>query len=427
MATFEAKSYEEIVDSLLVAMTTSPSPLTDRSVGSVTRTLTEAVGWEIAYLHKQLVKAYLWGFVDTAEGDALDRVVAVLGVTRSRPDTAVGQVVFKRRDGVSGEIVIPAGTRLSASEPPVAFETTEDLTLEAADRSGAVAVRALAAGAEGVVPPKAIHIINRPLAGISEVENPDGTALGGAVETDQQLRDRARRALERAGKATVNAIRYGLMEVPGVRGVSVMDDPVAEPGLVRVIVDCPASVRPRALAALDDLRPAGVRVIHNLDGDAADAVKPVKLAIKLYVTPDREGIPSEDRRELDRQIEAAVRGHVGGLKLGDALSGNRLVALAMAVPGVGNVEVAITAAPDRRPEPDGRLLAAPDEKFELESVQLLPGRTTAYLDVRVRALALPGLGLTAAQVEDAVRRSLEQWLEQLRSEHRAKPYRLTVE
>lgn len=426
MATFEARPYEEIVESLLTAMTTSPSPLTDRSVGSVTRTLAESLGWEIAYLHRQLARVYLSGFVDTAEGDSLDRVVALVGVTRYRQETASGQVTFYRKAGVAGEILIPAGTRVSAEEPPVAFETTDPLRLGESEPSGTVQVHALVDGAEGVLPPGAIAVINRPLAGIDRVENREGTALSGRVETDAQLRERARRALERAGRATANAIRYGLLEVPGVEGVVVTEDPVEEPGIIRVIVDCPAHVRSSALAALDDLRAAGVRVIHNLDENPAGAIQKVALSVKLYLTFDRDALPSEEKARAREQIEAAVRAYLGGLKLGDAASVNRLVALALAVPGVGNAEVALTTDPGRQIEPDGRLPAAPHEKFELKQVELAPGRTLVYLDVRVKARVKPGLGITAEQVTDEIRRGLESRLEQAGNATRQGPVELTA-
>ncbi len=59
--------------------TAAPSVITDVNVGSVARTLLEAVAKEIASVYAQLNIAYDSGFVETATGSALDRVVALLG------------------------------------------------------------------------------------------------------------------------------------------------------------------------------------------------------------------------------------------------------------------------------------------------------------------------------------------------------------
>jgi hypothetical protein len=53
----------------------SRSPLTDINIGSVTRTLSESIGREIAVVYQQVNQAYLAGFLDTAESEALERVI----------------------------------------------------------------------------------------------------------------------------------------------------------------------------------------------------------------------------------------------------------------------------------------------------------------------------------------------------------------
>src|SRR5215510_6595690 len=64
--------------------TTDPSPITDVTVGSVARTLLEAVSHELAVVSAQIEEAYDGAFVDTASGSSLDRLVALLGYTRYR-------------------------------------------------------------------------------------------------------------------------------------------------------------------------------------------------------------------------------------------------------------------------------------------------------------------------------------------------------
>src|SRR5207245_11627958 len=70
----------------------SRSPLTDLNVGSVTRTLAEAISRETTIVYQEVNEAYLGGFVDTAKGTALDLVVSILGLTRKTKAFAEGLV-----------------------------------------------------------------------------------------------------------------------------------------------------------------------------------------------------------------------------------------------------------------------------------------------------------------------------------------------
>ena len=66
---------------------TPPVPLTDLNVGSVTRTMLETIAREMAMVYLDLDFVYKSAFIDSAEGGSLDRVVALVGVSASRPAT----------------------------------------------------------------------------------------------------------------------------------------------------------------------------------------------------------------------------------------------------------------------------------------------------------------------------------------------------
>ena len=69
--------------------------LTNFEEGSVVRSLFESFAVELATLYEQMDLVYQAGFVDTAQGAHLDRVVAVLGIKRNEPDFASGVVTFR--------------------------------------------------------------------------------------------------------------------------------------------------------------------------------------------------------------------------------------------------------------------------------------------------------------------------------------------
>ncbi|HXU32003.1 MAG TPA: hypothetical protein VN851_15640, partial [Thermoanaerobaculia bacterium] len=74
----------------------SRSPLTDLTVGSVVRTIAEAIGREIATVYVQIDQAYQSAFLETAKGKSLDLVVSILGLTRKTKESAAGLVTFFR-------------------------------------------------------------------------------------------------------------------------------------------------------------------------------------------------------------------------------------------------------------------------------------------------------------------------------------------
>lgn len=88
-----------------------PSGLTDTNPGSVLRTLVEAIGKELDYVYDEMDKVYRAGFIDTANGDALDKVAAIIGMERKPPTLSTGYVTFWR-DSDPAEIVVNGETIL---------------------------------------------------------------------------------------------------------------------------------------------------------------------------------------------------------------------------------------------------------------------------------------------------------------------------
>jgi hypothetical protein len=362
-------------------------PLTDRNPGSVTRLLSESFAREYAVLSRQLESVYRAGFLETATGRDLEQVVALLGLTRFTRAFAVGTVVFSRSTPAPADVFIPAGTRLSTAEPPaVVFETTEDETLHRGSLSAEAPVRATVSDAVGVVPARAIRVIHRPILGVESVENPQTTALSGTDEGDEALRARARRALEGAGKATMGALLGALATLPGVRekDVGIDEDPLSRPGVLTLRVAAPLSDEGarEAIALIEATRPAGVRVLHDLDNptppaeltpgpnpddDTAappDAAPPtaglfLPVAAKAILLPASGALSPQDRAALKRQGEDAIRAVVGEAGIGEILVYNRLVAALMAIDGVTDATLELYPNLDGQLPPSHRNLVPP--------------------------------------------------------------------
>ncbi len=242
--------------------------LTDRNPGGVTTILAEAFAREFAVLHKQMEMIYRSAFVDLATGTSLDHVAALLAINRKDAKFASGEALFKRSTPAEGDITIPAGALVSTDQGQN-FETTDKRTLRRGQLSVIAPIRAQVEGPAGRVEAGAIKSVNRPIFGVESVINEAATFFATEKETDEELRRRIKGTLERAGKSTLNAIKFSLIEeVPGVNEGNVQVIEGAEPGKVEVKFGLSGGVNPDTVKRIEETifnsRAAGVRVTHNL-------------------------------------------------------------------------------------------------------------------------------------------------------------------
>jgi uncharacterized phage protein gp47/JayE len=412
----------------------APPPLTDRNPGSVTRLLAESFAREYAVLSRQLEAVYRAGFLDTASGRDLDQIVALLGLTRRDSTYATGTVVFARGTPAAADIFIATGARLSTGDSPViVFETSEDRTLARGALSVEVPIRATVSGAAGAVPPNTITAIHRPILGIEAVSNPAGTQLIGANETDDALRLRARRAFEGAGKATIAAMISALTTIPAIREKDILlaEDPLTRPGMITLSVAAQlgADDVARVIDAVEQSRPAGVRVMAgfdastpgpidpgpNPDGDAAvpDDATAIKVdvftpvAIYAVVVPTSPALSAQDRDALKRKGEIVLSGVVADAGVGETLVYNRLVAALISLGGVQDVTLDLGPAggaprSHRNFIPPANLRPTVDPKFG-GSLEVEVGAQLIAVDLTVKLTLINTgtLGDKTADLEDA--------------------------
>jgi uncharacterized phage protein gp47/JayE len=304
--------------------------LTDKNPGSVTTTLAEAFAREFAVLHKQMELIYRSAFVDLATDSSLDHVAALLSLSRKDAKFARGEVLFKRNTPAPGDIALPAGTLVSTDQGQN-FETADKRTLRKGQLSVVASIRAQAEGPAGKVDAGAIRNINRPVFGIESVLNEGATYFATQKETDEELRRRIKGTLERAGKSTVDAIKYALIE--DIAEITDGNIQVTERAEVPGFVDVKLGVEPPADAAdlvrrieesIFSARPAGVRVIHNL--------------------PTRAKSESAQRAEAEQAgitREQAIADFMARGELLDGIHLPQAVLAAMPEPGILNVQVEV--------------------------------------------------------------------------------------
>jgi hypothetical protein len=216
--------------------------------------------------------------------------------------------------------------------------------------------------------------------------------------------------------------------------VRIDEDHLARPGVItlRVAAELDDATCGRAVELIEATRPAGVRVVHDLDRhstlgplepaldqvddplDAAPAALsgdgvfyPIVIAVRIL--PGSAALSTQDRLALKAAGERAVRDVLADVGVGEALVYNRLVAAVMALSGVldAQIELYPLDAPPTAPrraniEPSGPLRPSVDVAHHgVLDVEI--GGELIALDVELE-VTLAGAGLigdTVANREEA--------------------------
>ena len=230
------------------------------------------------------------------------------------------------------QIQIPLGSVVStyARRPDdiKTFETIEPRILQKTDEGrweSQVPVKAVEPGRAGNVFAGTVVVMPQPLVGVEYVINRGDILTGVDVESDDDVRNRARHALEVAGKATMASMESAINGIEGVSSIRVQDMPDKVKGVVRVIVQ--GGDRDQIQAVIDNTRAAGILVeflrpkIVNIDVNAT-------LLLSRGVNSSR----------AIREAEAQIRSYISGLDIGDQVIYHRVVNSSLNVEGVYDVE-----------------------------------------------------------------------------------------
>jgi hypothetical protein len=234
----------------------------------------------------QLAKVEAGTFIDSSKDAALDRLVFDrYGLVRKPASASQGTVQFRTTAGAPTTFTIGSGVTLGTSDG-IQFITTESVIFPASSVGPvSCAVRSVLAGPDQQVKAGRItSIISAITSKPSDltVTNPYATAGADAAETDESLRDRARRFFTTVRRGTLGALEEAALGVGGVRTAKAFEvvDSLGRPArIVQLVVSdafaeqfvnydtVPAryEAQSQLLAtsvfnALADVRPAGIYV-----------------------------------------------------------------------------------------------------------------------------------------------------------------------
>jgi len=381
-----------------------PPPLTDLNVGSVARTLMEAVSAELALQEQLLDRVYRSAFLETAEGGNLDKVVALIGVARLPAGVPVARLRFERSSS-NGRIAIPAGTVAADAEGKLRYATLSPLILE----PGEVAREVRAAALDSKAEPAVASTLNRLevlVAGIASVTNPTDAVAAAAPESDADLRRRARAALKIAARGTVDALEFGLRAVPGVKDVAVVEEPNGVPGEIRidlVFTDESPEAQAAVAARIQDLRPAGVRVAS---GTAATQ------RIDLEVTLTLAGSGVSDLAALQTDARGVLTKALNAIPPGGAIRRGPLLSALLADSRIldATILMSLDGGPDAESVQlaDGKALEVGTFTFPPTATETAAEAPAVQADIEI-PIVLVG-ATTAAEAQSALQLAVEAYL-----------------
>lgn len=416
----------------------APRQLTDRNIGSVTATFAEAFSRQYAVIHQQMRLIYESAFVGLSTGKALGHVAALLGLERRDERFSVGEVLFTRQTPAPGDINIPAGTQVSTDQG-VVLATTERRVLRRGQLSLAVPIRAVVEGLGGRVEAQSISIVNRPLFGIDAVLNERPTFFARERETDSEFRQRIVGTLERAGKATLGAIKFSLIEaLPEINEANIqVEERSEQTGIVDIrlgVSDYDVEFVRRVEETIFNARPAGVSVRHNLSpvlpseqvprtaanllsapggdapelatldpselGDAPAGLLP--LGVEVVLRLENAALSVSQKERLQDELRDRVKAYIDALPMDQDVIYNKLIAKILEPDEILDATLSL--------QPRGSTSVARGENIptldrkatiEIGDIDVRLVREQVFVDLRV--LVEPKPSEPNARVTDAVR------------------------
>lgn len=288
-------------------------------------------------------------FLDSATGVALDRLVYDrYSLTRKPAAAGIGSVSFTTTVASPVTFSIPKGVILQTSSG-VQYLTTESATFNIGSVGPlVVAVRSTKAGADQAAKIGTITSIVTQISGSPgdlTVSNSLATTGADDVESDDSLRDRARRFFTTVQRGTAKAIELAALGVPGIRKAVVFEviDSYGRPAraIQLVVTDSfteqfmqydvlPSRYQTQSQAvaanvyqALADVRPAGTYVqviVANV------VIQPVQLALAFNA--------GANVNNTALQARAATVTYINGLKPGEPFQTSALLAVLRQIPGL---------------------------------------------------------------------------------------------
>lgn len=216
----------EMINYYALKVSVGESKVTDFNEGSEIRNLLESFAVDLYVLLLNQEQLTQICFVETAEGEWLDKHGAnpFVNLPREAGSVASGFVTFSVPDALTSELNIPAGTVVACSETGLEYETLSDVILGIGETSVSASIESLTIGADCNVDIGEIDTLVSDIGvnGVT-VTNEEAVTEGVDFEEDDDYRNRLLAYLRKDDFGSIGYYTDLCENVPGVHDVSLVD------------------------------------------------------------------------------------------------------------------------------------------------------------------------------------------------------------
>ncbi len=310
---------------------------------------------EIEGLNTNLEDSIEQGYSDTATGEYLERIAALIGCIRVQGVKAAGTIRLSAENAPASDIYVPEGTRVSTVTGTggikYVFLTVTDCILQAGNTYVDVIAEAEEVGSDYNVSASSVIIIETPIQGINYCTNTAAMTGGTDTETDDQLRTRIPLYLAGLKRGTKESLESAARSISGIIDALVEDGATAGTATVIVAGDG-GTVTEQMLDDVEEIceeyKGAGIQLTVS----AATNVD-VDCTFNLYLMPEAIS------ETVKAAAENAVKDYLDGLGIGETAKLSQVISLIMLTDGVNNAKAILldTGTSDIEPDPDEKIVA----------------------------------------------------------------------
>ena len=219
---------QSMIDLYVEKLTVGETRITDFNEGSEIRNIIESFAVDVYFLLEQDNENVKQCFIETAEGEWLDKHGAnpQIQLPRRTGEYSTGYVTFTIPDIISTEVIIPEGTVIVSTDNILDYVTDSDLTISVGDTSVTGSATCLTVGEDGNCPEDTITVIddNFFTDAMLSVTNEESFTGGSDYEEDDDYRERLLAYVRQDDFGSLPYYTQICENIDGVHDVHFIDD-----------------------------------------------------------------------------------------------------------------------------------------------------------------------------------------------------------
>lgn len=345
---FQIKDFRSIVASTINVMRANTKKITDYNVGSVVRTLLEAVAIEMDQLYQEMFHG-LKEAIPVATYTSFDFELLAAAAAK-------GRLTFFASAGNTEDVLIPAGTMARNPTTGVIYQTTQDVIIEVGETVATAPAVATVPAANTNCDAGTVVDMVTPIQGVSGISNLVPFTGGSDVESDESRKLRFQAFISTLNRGTNSALRYGastaaVTDVNGLVTERVVHVGIIEPYEVDPVLNAPGFVELYVHNGVGLTSPALVAEVQKVIDGYYDAFgEPIpgwKAAgvtvdcmaaseVAVAVTGVITALPGYQVIDLLAAADQVVASYILDLGIGKAVVAAEIVERVMGIAGIYN-------------------------------------------------------------------------------------------